>query len=292
MAHIFLEISGIDPGLKTPADLSHVLRDSKETTYSITPELVHWIKGAIAFRDGQLMPDFKNCCFAFGDGKEFIEFDGKGKIKPPLTKTPDWYPEPGEFMRETWLKNKEMHDQTIVQFIKEFLERFTDVNERRVHCDLLFNLQLGTINTTTPAVNTHPPASRIGNKNRLSTQPKVHDLNSFEMFSQFFSHLSDAVLANQFPTMQVLIGQDDISKAPTPLKGATRTWFKAITGELPPNNKKVAAGHADVFCAPIQTTLLQIKEYGLEKFYAELSQAIQKAGDLTLDKFEFQMPKQ
>lgn len=122
MAHIFLEISGIDPGLKTPADLSHVLRDSKETTYSITPELVHWIKGAIAFRDGQLMPDFKNCCFAFGDGKEFIEFDGKGKIKPPLTKTPDWYPEPGEFMRETWLKNKEMHDQTIVQFIKEFLE--------------------------------------------------------------------------------------------------------------------------------------------------------------------------
>jgi hypothetical protein len=82
MAHIFLEISGIDPGLKTPADLSHVLRDSKETTYSITPELVHWIKGAIAFRDGQLMPDFKNCCFAFGDGKEFIEFDGKGKIKP------------------------------------------------------------------------------------------------------------------------------------------------------------------------------------------------------------------
>lgn len=291
MTHIFVEISGIDPGLKSPADLSHVLRDAKDTTYSITPELVNWIKGAIAFRDGQPMPDFKNCCFAFGDGAEFIEFDGKGKIKSPAARTPDWYPDPGEFMRETWLKNKEMHDQTIVQFIKEFLERFTDVNERRIHCDLLFELQLNKISTRAPAAATPQPASKIGNKNRLSTQPKVHDLNSFEMFSQFYSNLSDAVQANKFPTMQILIGRDDISKAPTPLKGATRTWFKAVTGELPPNNKKVAAGHADVFCAPIQTTLMQITEYGLEKFYAELSQAIQHAGDLTLDKFEFQAPK-
>lgn len=291
MTHIFLEISGIDPGLKSPADLSHVLRDAKDTTYSITPELVNWIKGAIAFRDGQPMPDFKNCCFAFSDGAEFIEFDGKGKIKSPAARTPDWYPDPGEFMRETWLKNKEMHDQTIVQFIKEFLERFTDVNERRIHCDLLFDLQLNKISTRASVVTTPQPASKIGNKNRLSTQPKVHDLNSFEMFSQFYSNLSDAVQANKFPTMQILIGRDDISKAPTPLKGATRTWFKAVTGELPPNNKKVAAGHADVFCAPIQTALMQITEYGLEKFYAELSQAIQQAGDLTLDKFEFQAPK-
>lgn len=291
MTHIFLEISGIDPGLKTPADLSHVLRDKKDTIYSITPELVEWIRGAMSFREGQLIPDFANCRFAFADGAEFIEFDGKGKIKPVSTIKPAWYPDPGEFMREAWLKNKEMHDQTIVQFIREFLERFTDVEDRRIHCDLLFDLQLDKVKVSSSLAHTSLSSKR-GNKNKISTQPKIYDLNSFDMFQQFFVNLEEAVTSNTFPTMQILIGVEDIAKAPTLLKGSARTWFKSITGELPPNNKKVSAGHSEVYCAPIVTALQSIKEYGLEKFYAELSQTIRDAGDLTLDKFAYQLPGQ
>ncbi|WP_312972324.1 hypothetical protein [Atlantibacter sp.] len=288
MAHIFLEIKGIKPGVETPADLSYVIRDDNETTFSISSTVVEWIKGTIDFAAGAPLPKLKNCCFAFANGTEFVEFDAKGKLKPATSVTPEWYPDLGKFLREQWLVNNEMYDLSIVDFIKVFLDTFNDVNERRTHCDLLFDLQLDKSAATAPD---QKPAAKIGNKNRLSTQPKVRDLNSFEIFNPFFLRLEKAIHNDQFPTMRILTGHEDLAKAPAALKGAVRTWFKAITGSLPPNNKRVDAGNPEIFCAPIRAMLAEIKEYGVERYYQALSQAIQQADGLSLDKFEYSLPK-
>lgn len=290
MPHIFIELKGIKPGIETPADLSYVLRDDKHTVFSMSATVVEWIKGTVDFAGGQPLTKLKNCCFAFDDGKEFIEFDSKGKVKPSTTVTPDWFPDCGKFMREQWLKNNEMYDLPVVDFIKTFLDTFDDVKDRRRHCDLLFDLHLDQVKIS-PVSDAHPPAGKMGNKNRLTTQPKIHDLNSFDIFDRFFERLAETVEKNQFPTMQILTGYENLNKAPTPLKGAMRTWFRAITGELPPNNKRVDAGNSALFCAPIRTTLQQIRQYGKERYYGELSQAIQQAGELTLDKFTFRFPR-
>lgn len=285
MAHIFLQISGIRPGVNSPADLSAVIREDNDTAFSISQAVVDWLKGTIDFAAGAALPKLKNCYFALNDGAEFIEFDNKGKLIITSQK-PGWYPEPGSFLREQWLINNEMYDLPIVGFIKEFLESFPDVKERRIHCNLLFDLQLDKIKT--PLVNPiEQPASKLGNKNRKSTAPKIEDLRSFDQFQQFIMRMSSAVNTNTFPTMNVLTGYEDISKVPNALKGSVRTWFKAIAGELPPNNKKVAAGNADIFCAPVRTALEEINAYGLDAYYHELSLAIQQAGDMDVAKFEF-----
>ena len=291
MTHIFLEFDGIDPGVKTLEDMHYVLRKDNDTSFSISAEVAQWFRQTLVAFKGEKLTLLKNCCIAFADGSEFVEIDSKGNVQPMTTVAPAWYPDRGEFLRDQWLRNKEMHDQPIVDFLKNFLEMFPDVKDRRIHGNLLLDLQMDKVESARQIETIKYKAGQVGNKNKLSTQPKVHDLKSFEMFSTFYTNLAGAVSANQFPTMQVLTGYDELTKAPTPLKGAVRTWFKAITGELPPNNKKVAAGHADVFCAPIVTTLEEIKKYGLEKFYQELSQTIQDAGDPDLNKFEYRFTK-
>jgi hypothetical protein len=40
----------------------------------------------------------------------------------------------------------------------------------------------------------------------------VTDLGSFELFSQFFARMKAAVLADEFPTLQVLTGMDNLEK--------------------------------------------------------------------------------
>ena len=285
MPHIFLQITGIRPGVNTPADLSAVIREDNDTTFSISQTVVDWLLGTIDFAAGSPLPKLKNCCFSLADGAEFIEFDGKGKMTT-VSEKPAWYPEPGRFLREQWLINNEMYDLSIVAFIKEFLETFVDVKERRIHCNLLFDLQLDKVKST-HFDEIKQPASKLGNKNRKSTAPRVEDLRSFDQFQQFVERMASAVEQNQFPTMNILTGYKDIAKAPGALKGSARTWFKAITGELPPNNKKVAAGNAEIFCAPIRTALEAVRTYGLEAYYHELSQAIQQAGFLEVARFEF-----
>ena len=288
MPHIFLQITGIRPGINNLADLSAVIRNDDDTTFSISPDVVTWLRGTIDFAAGGTVPKLKNCYFSLGDGAEFIEFDGKGKITTSTTK-PGWYPDPGFFVRGQWLRNNEMYDLSVVEFIKEFLESFSDVKERRVHANLLFDLQLEKVKSAPLADVGDQPAGKLGNKHRKSTSPKVEDLKSFDQFKQFFDRLSATVEAEQFPTMNVLTGYDKIEKAPNVLKGAVRTWFKAITGDLPPNNKKVAAGNADLYCAPLRTTIERIANWnnGLESYYQELSAAIAQAGDLEVAKFEF-----
>ena len=285
MAHIFLQISGIRPGVNSPADLSTVIREDNDTAFSISQAVVDWLMGTIDFAAGTPLPKLKNCYFSLADGSEFIEFDSKGRMVT-VSEKPTWYPEPGRFLREQWLINNEMYDLPIVTFIKEFLETFSDVTERRTHCDLLFDLQLDNAKTMS-GQDKKQPASKLGNKNRKSTAPRVEDLRSFDQFQQFIERMASAVDENQFPTMNSLTGYKDIAKAPGALKGSVRTWFKAIAGELPPNNKKVAAGNADIFCAPIRTALDKVRAYGLEAYYQELSLAIQQAGDLEVARFEF-----
>ncbi|VFS40818.1 Uncharacterised protein [Enterobacter cancerogenus] len=88
-----------------------------------------------------------------------------------------------------------------------------------------------------------------------------------------------AVYANEFPTLQVLTDSENLTKAPQNLKQGIRTWFKAITGDLPPNNKRVEAGNAVLFCAPIREQIQQIEALGLENYYQGLSKAIADEGD-------------
>lgn len=88
-----------------------------------------------------------------------------------------------------------------------------------------------------------------------------------------------AVYANEFPTLQVLTDSENLAKAPQNLKQGIRTWFKAITGDLPPNNKRVEAGNAVLFCAPIREQIQQIEALGLENYYQGLSKAIADEGD-------------
>lgn len=120
--------------------------------------------------------------------------------------------------------------------------------------------------------------------------PKVADLGSFELFSQFFSRLKTAVDADNFPTLQILTDSEDVTKVPNSLKGAVRTWFKAITGELPPNNKRVEAGNAELFCAPVREHIKQVEAYGLENYYQQLSQAIHEAQEAYIADFTFRLP--
>ncbi|MDU6454478.1 MAG: hypothetical protein E6543_24400, partial [Enterobacter hormaechei] len=131
------------------------------------------------------------------------------------------------------------------------------------------------------------PAGKMGNKNGKTTKPRVTDLGSFELFTAFFARMKTAVNANEFPTLQVLTGQEDLTKAPHSLKQGIRTWFKAITGDLPPNNKRVGAGNAVLFCAPVREQIQQIEAIGLEKYYQGLSKAIADAGDGFITDFSY-----
>ncbi|VFS58826.1 Uncharacterised protein [Leminorella grimontii] len=165
---------------------------------------------------------------------------------------------------------------------------FQDVKKRREHCNLLFDLQL---NDPSSREKPAPSTNRSGNKNGITTKPKVADLQSFEIFAQFFNRLKTAVNADQFPTLQVLTNSENVAKVPNALKGSVRTWFKSITGELPPNNKRVEAGNAELFCAPIRQHIHQIESYGLETYYRALSQAIAQAGEQFIADFAFKFPK-
>ncbi len=158
------------------------------------------------------------------------------------------------------------------------------LKERRAHCNLLFGLDLHKVNVV-PAPTA--PAGKMGNKNGKTTKPRVTDLGSFELFTAFFARMKTAVNANEFPTLQVLTGQKDLAKAPHSLKQGIRTRFKGITGDLPPNNKRVGAGNAVLFCAPVREQIQQIEAIGPEKYYQGLSKAIADAGDGFITDFSY-----
>lgn len=284
MHHIFLEFTELEPGVKSVEDLKYVIRDEKQTAFVMSAVVARFIKDALIMN--HTIISLKNCRFAFEGGAEFVEFDSKGKSKI-YTEQPDWFITPGAFARSQWLVNHELHDLATPQFISTFIEMFPDVKKRREHCNILFNLQLDDVNSRSKTLLT---TGKTGNKTRNSTKPKIVDLGSYELFSQFFARLKSAVDADIFPTVQVLTGIDDVVKVPATLKNAARTWFKAISSELPPNSKRVGAGNSALFCAPVRQKIQQIESYGIERYYQYLSKTIAEAGEQFITDFNVKFP--
>ena len=279
MTHIFYEFPSLKPGVPDVETLMEVIHSSELTSFVIGAEVVDFVKKALIVNT--TIGSFKNCYFAFDNGTQFLAVDGKGKSKR-FNEVPDWFVSPAEFSRTQWLINHDLADVKATQFIDVLMSY--PLKERRAHCNLLFGLELEKANAM-PA--TAPSASKIGNKNGKTTKPRVIDLGSFELFSQFFERMKTAVLANEFPTLQVLTGMDNLSKAPHALKQGIRTWFKAIAGDLPPNNKRVEAGNSVLFCAPIREQIQQIEAIGLENYYQGLSKAIAEASDSFIADFTY-----
>lgn len=274
--HTFYEFSELEPGVKTIDQLLAAIASEAVTAYVFGGELVRFVKGLLKMKP---VIQLKNCRFAFDDGTRFVEIDGKGNVKEFAPgQVPAWFQSPGDFARGQWLVNHNFADLMTPAFISAFIERFPDVKKRREHANLLFDLQLNKLAHAAA----QPAAKRIGNILGKTTKPRVTDLQSFELFSQFYARMKAAVNSDQFPTLQILTGHPSLNEAPTSLKGAVRTWFKGITGQLPPNNKRVGAGNAELFCAPIREQLQQVEEIGLEVFYQGLSRAIADAGEDTL----------
>ncbi|MDI3360600.1 hypothetical protein QQF21_21815 [Lelliottia sp. V89_10] len=280
MYHLFLEFDNLEPGVKSVEDLKYVIRDDKHTAFVMSAVVARFIKDALIMN--QTITSLKNCRFAFANGAEFVEFDSKGQ-STRFTDTPDWFITPGAFARSQWLVNHELHDLMTPQFISTFLEMFSDVKKRREHCNLLFDLQLEE------SPKRGKPGVKAARQTRGSTKQKISDLGSFELFSQFFTRLKKAVEANQFPTVQVLTDIDEVAKVPAPLKSAVRTWFKAISSELPPNSKRVGAGNAALFCAPVRAQIQHIEAYGVERYYKKLSKAIADGGERYIADFTFKL---
>lgn len=282
MTHIFYEFSSLKPGVPTVETLMEVINSSELTSFVIGAEVVDFVKKALIVNT--TIGSFKNCKFAFDDGAHFIEFDGKGKSKR-YDEVPDWFVTPAEFARSQWLINHDLADVKATQFIDVLMAY--PLKERRAHCNLLFGLDLHKVNAVPAAT---PVASKFGNKNGKTTKPRITDLGSFELFCQFFERMKTAVFADEFPTLQVLTGIENLSKAPHSLKQGIRTWFKAIAGDLPPNNKRVEAGNAVLFCAPVREHIQQIEAIGLENYYQGLSKAIADAGEQFIADFSYTHP--
>ncbi|QLR42122.1 hypothetical protein HV346_05280 [Enterobacter sp. RHBSTW-00994] len=283
MTHIFYEFSSLKPGVPTVETLMEVINSSELTRFVIGAEVVDFVKKALIVNT--TISSFKNCRFAFDNGAHFIEFDSKGKSRR-FSDVPDWFVSPAEFARSQWLINHKLADVHATEFV-DVLMSFP-LKERRAHCNLLFGLDLHKTGVvpTVPAT-----TSNLGNKKGKTTKPKIVDLGSFELFRQFFERMKEAVFADQFPTLQVLTGINNLAKAPQALKQGIRTWFKAIAGDLPPNNKRVEAGNALLFCAPIREQIRQIEALGLEKYYQGLSRAIAEADESFITDFSYTPPE-
>ena len=279
--HTFFEFPELIASAPDDEKLQELIHSPDQSPRVFSGTAVKFVRALIKWPSA---PQLCNCRFAFADGT-FAEVDKKGSVTWP-DETPSWFQTPGEFARGDWLNNHGFSELLTPEFLQAFIAKFPDLDVRRKHASILLDLALDNVTTGQPGT---APRAR-GNKHRISTKPRVSDLNSYEIFSQVFERLKKAVFADAFPTMDILTDQPT-ARAPAPLKGAVRTWFKAITGELPPNNKRVAAGEAVLFCAPVRERLAKVEAYGLEAYYRELSQAIADAGDQEVSEFSSQ-PKE
>lgn len=259
------------------AQLFEIAAAPGKARFSITSEVGDYVRLS---SNASSIPDLKECKFQLlqpeGDGCEYISFDKKGKPSI-LSEKPDWAMDESVYAREQWVVN--------LGFDSALLERLMTypLDQRRKIADLLLSLELDK-----------KPVHRMaryntGNKNGKSTKPKVLDLGSYELFRQVYDRLSSAVNSDQFPTLQILTGYEDLPKAPTNLKQACRTYFKAITSQLPPNNKVTEKGGADLYCAPLKTVIEEVERVGVENYYNQLAAAIDKAAseETTIADFRF-----
>ena len=80
MTHIFYEFSSLKPGVPDVETLMEVINSSELTRFVMGAEVVDFVKKALIVNT--TIGSFKNCYFAFDDGAYFLEFDGKGRMKP------------------------------------------------------------------------------------------------------------------------------------------------------------------------------------------------------------------
>lgn len=273
----FFEFKGLENHalVTTTEELKEKASLPGEQRFSIKAEVADFVR--LVALGNLKAPDLKGCKFQLSRG-QYIWFDSKGQ--PTITNIPpDWAMDESEYTREQWLVNKEYNTKTGVQLVDELMS--LSLKDRRSLCDILFSLELDKVVNRGTGV--------TGNRHGKSTKPKVMDLGSFEYFMKFYDRLKATVNADQFPTLNALTGLDDVAKAPTNLKQACRTYFKAITSELPPNNKVVERGNPEIMTAKIRAILEEVERVGLENYYKQLAQAIQEAqdADTTIADFKF-----
>lgn len=277
----FFEFKGLKPLVKTVADLFEKTALPGKQRFTISADVADFVRlTALA----PTTPALKGCKFQLLNGV-FIEFDGKGKATESRD-VPDWAMEESTYSREQYIVNKGYDVKTGVELIAELMEMTQ--RERREYADILLDLGIHKMR------NTAAPYTTTGNRNGKSTKPKVMDLGSFEYFKHFYDRLSEAANNDVFPTLQILTGHEDLTKAPTNLKQACRTYFKAITSELPPNNKVVEKGHPEIMCARYRAILEEIERVGVEAYYKQLAEAIGQAQDAetTIADFKFRFTEE
>jgi len=283
--HVFYESYLLEPNVKSIDEFIASISSNTVNSYVVSEEVVRFVKELLKMKP---VIQLKNCHFAFDDGKKFLEVDGRGNIKEYETGSiPDWYETPIEITRSQWIISNDFANLIKSEFLSTFIKKFPDVNVRREYADMLLDLHLNKMGVLNPLSTTN----RSGNTSGRTTKSRVTELQSFELFCQFYERMKAAVYADMFPTLKVLLGHDDLSEIPTPIKGAVRTWFKGITGQLPPNSKRVGSGNSLLFCAPIRERILYIEDVGLEFFYEGLSKAIADSKNTILSEFNYSPTK-
>jgi len=282
----FYESTDLEASVNSIDEFVSSISSNSVSIHVVNGEVVRFVKDLLKMKP---IIQLKNCRFAFNNGTSFVEVDGKGNVKDYESgEIPEWYESPIEIVRAQWIMNNGFSNLTISEYLSAFIKRFPDLNSRREYADMLFDLQLNKIGILTK-FSLHKIR---GNTARKTTKSKVTELHSFEIFCQFYERLKTAVYEDKFPTMKILLGHDNLNEVPSPMKGAVRTWFKGITGQLPPNAKRVDAGNVVLFCAPIREKLFYIEEIGLETYYGNLSKAISETGkDTRISDFNFSSTK-
>jgi len=282
---VFYESYDLEPNVKSIDEFIASISSNTVSIYVVSEEVVRFVKDLLKMKP---VIQLKNCRFSFDNGKYFVEIDGRGYIKDyEAGFIPDWYETSIDIIRAQWIINNGFANLIKSEFLCEFIKRFPDINLRREHADMLLDLHLSKAEGVYPL---SAPKTRY-NTSGKTTKSRVTELQSFELFCQFYERMKTAVFANNFPTLKVLLGHDDLNEIPAPMKGAARTWFKGITGQHPPNSKRVGAGNAVLFCAPIREKLVYIEEVGLEFFYRDLSKAIADSKNMLISDFNFSPTK-
>ncbi|HGM5489633.1 TPA: hypothetical protein ACKP1B_001230 [Serratia fonticola] len=280
MTHSFFEFPLLPAKVTDVAKLKEVINSNSSTSFVMTPEVAKFVKDALVINT--TIGSFKNTRFQFADGT-YIAFDSKGKsTQYHSDNPPDWARTKSEYSRTQWLTNHGLIDAPAKVLIARLLE--IPLKERRDIADNLLNLDLDKLMPTA--------GQRVtpGNRNGKSTKPKISDLGSVEYFRNFFARLRHCVATNAFPTLQKMMDlgeQVSLTKAPTSVKQAVRTYYKAVCGEQIPNNKVVEKGYPELYCMRIKPAIDAVEAIGLETYYAALSTAIGQAGDCTIADFDF-----
>ncbi|WP_336777321.1 hypothetical protein [Pantoea sp. USHLN256] len=271
------------PDLKSLVEC--VQNDKPPLTYLMSSEVEEWVKQGA---EVDVNPLFAGCQFQFADGTA-IEYDKKSaKIKRySADNRPAWFVAKNEYW-SIWLQNFQYKSDEVAHLVKEIKDM--DLAQRRELADLLFDLDLKKLSSSTTA-NSHKEHSKpLGNTQGRTTAPRVMDLGSIEFFKQFVDRLQNAIDAHQIPTLQILTAEDDMKAVSAEVKGATRTYYQAICGENVPNVNRASSLNPDIYCDRLKPMIAAVHEIGVENYYAEMVKAIAAANGAFIRDFSFAYP--